>query len=44
MGMSKPIAAVVYAYLGEPYPYTRVLGERKNAQPNLFILDLTEEL
>lgn len=41
---SAAIAAVVYAYLGEPCPYTRVLKERFNAQPNPFILDLAQEI
>lgn len=41
---STAIAAVVYAYLGELFPYTRVLGERNNAQPNTYILDLAAEV
>lgn len=41
---STAIAAVVYAYLGEPCPYMRVLEERENAQPNIYILDLAAEI
>ena len=41
---SSAIAVAVYAYLGEPYPYERVLKERHEAQPNPHILELAGDI